>query len=123
MIDYTTVEPGEAVDTLDPDGIDALIDLVGIPELSASLAARVHAGGRVVSVVMPPDVEGLAARGVTGALTSRLVAEDRFPEFAARIAAGELKLPTIQAFPFAEADAAFALQATRHVRGKLVLVL
>jgi NADPH:quinone reductase-like Zn-dependent oxidoreductase len=123
VIDYTATPPVDAVRERYPAGIDALIDLVGIPELSSGLAALVHSGGRVVSVITSPDVEGLAARGVEGILTSRWTAEHRFPEIAARIAEGAIKIPDIQTFPFEEAGRALELQATRHVRGKLALVM
>src|SRR5437762_13882281 len=98
LIDYTVTDPVEAIGKAYPDGVEALIDLVGIPDLSAGLSTLVHEGGHVVSVVMPPDVEGLAARGVEGILTTRYAAEDRFPEIADRIFKGELKVPTIQTF-------------------------
>lgn len=123
VIDYTATEPVEAIRERYPAGIDALIDLVGIPELSSGLAGLVHSGGRVVSVIMPPDVEGLAARGVEGILASRMAAEHRFPELAAQIAQGDIKLPAIQTFSFEEVGAALELQATRHVKGKLAVVL
>jgi NADPH2:quinone reductase len=123
VIDYTATGPVEVVRERYPTGIDALIDLVGIPDLTSGLAGLVHSGGRVVSVIMPPDVEGLAARGVEGMLTTRLSAEHRFPEIAARIAEGEIRLPEIQTFPFEEVGAALELQATRHVKGKLAVVL
>jgi NADPH2:quinone reductase len=123
VIDYTATEPVGAARELYPTGIDALIDLVGIPELSSGFAGLVHSGGRVVSVIMPPDVEGLAARGVEGMLTTRLAAEHRFPEIAARIAEGEIRLPEIQTFSFEEVGAALELQATQHVKGKLAVVL
>ena len=122
VIDYNKTPPAEVVSTSDPDGIDALLDFAGIPDLSASMAPLVRSGGRVISIVMPPDVEGLAARGVTGLLVARTAAEHRLPEITSRIAAGEIKLPAIKAFPFDEVSAALELQATRHVRGKLVLV-
>jgi NADPH2:quinone reductase len=123
VIDYTQTQPADAVRASDPAGIDALIDLAGIPDLSSSMPALVRSGGRVVSVVLPPDTDGLAARGVTGLLAMRTTVEDRFPEIASRIVAGEIKLPAIKAFPFDEVAAALQLQATRHVMGKLVLVL
>jgi NADPH2:quinone reductase len=123
VIDYTATEPVKAARERYPDGIDALIDLAGIPELSSGFAELVHSGGRVVSVIMPPDVEGLAARGVEGILANRMTAEHRFPEIAARIAEGEIRLPAIQTFSFEDVGAAIELQATRHVKGKLAIVM
>jgi len=123
VIDYTATEPVEAARERYPNGVDALIDLAGIPELSSGFADLVHSGGRVVSVIMPPDVEGLAARGVEGILANRMLAEHRFPEIAARIAEGEIRLPAIQTFSFEDVGAALELQATRHVKGKLAIAM
>jgi NADPH:quinone reductase-like Zn-dependent oxidoreductase len=123
VIDYTATEPIEAVRERYPKGIDALIDLAGVPDLLSGLAGLVHAGGRVVSVVMPPDVEGLAARGVEGLLVARTIAEDRLPEIGARIADGAIRMPAIRTFPFEQAGEAVALQSTRHVKGKLAVVV
>jgi NADPH:quinone reductase-like Zn-dependent oxidoreductase len=123
VIDYDAAEPVDAVRERYPSGIDAVIDLVGIPTLTSGIASLVRSGGRVVSVVMPPDVDGLAARGVEGILTSRWSAEHRFPEIAALIAEGKIRTPAIQTFPFEETGAALELQATRHVRGKLAVRL
>jgi NADPH:quinone reductase-like Zn-dependent oxidoreductase len=123
VIDYTAIGPVEAARERYPDGIDVLIDLAGIPELSSGFAELVHSGGRVISVIMPPDVEGLAARGVEGILANRMLAEHHFPDIAARIAEGEIRIPALQTFSFEDVGAALELQATRHVKGKLALVI
>jgi NADPH:quinone reductase-like Zn-dependent oxidoreductase len=123
VIDYEATDAVATVRERYPDGIDALIDLAGIPELATGMAALVRSGGRVVSVVLPPDVEGLAKRGVEASLTSRMAAEDRFGELTARIVEGKLKLPAIQTFPYDDVDKAIALQSTRHVHGKLAILI
>jgi NADPH:quinone reductase-like Zn-dependent oxidoreductase len=122
-IDYTVTDAVAAVSERYPDGVDVLIDLVGIQPLSAGMAELVHEGGRVVSVVMPPDVEALAARGVTGILTSRLATEHQLEQICSGVTDGSVKLPTIQAFPFDEIQAAYAMQATMHVQGKIAIAM
>lgn len=87
------------------------------------MAANVHSGGRVVSVIAAPDVDGLATRGVQSMLTTRLAAEHRLEDLTKRLAAGTLQFPHIQTFPFDQIDDAIALQSTRHVRGKLAVLL
>jgi NADPH:quinone reductase-like Zn-dependent oxidoreductase len=52
-----------------------------------------------------------------------MLAEHHFPDIAARIADGEIRIPALQTFSFEDVDAALALQATRHVKGKLALVM
>ena len=123
VIDYTTSDPVEALRQRAPKGVDAEIDLVGMPDLTNGVSSIVHAGGHVVSVVMPPDVEALAARGVEGIMTTRIVMEHRLGEICGQIVGGAIKLPAIQEFRFDQISDALALQATRHVRGKLVAVM
>jgi NADPH2:quinone reductase len=122
-IDYTATDPIAVVRDLHPDGINCLIDLAGIPELTSGFTELVQSGGRVVSAVIPPDVEALAARGVQAALANRFTAEHRFPELAARIDDGAIALPAIQTFGFDDVAAALELQATRHVRGKVAVLM
>jgi NADPH:quinone reductase-like Zn-dependent oxidoreductase len=121
VVDYTAVNAVDVIRERYPDGIDVVIDLAGIAALYAGVSDLVRSGGRVISVVLPPDAEGLAARGVEGKMTSRYTAEHRFPEIASRIADGSIKLPDIQTFGFDDAGQALDLQATRHVRGKLAI--
>ena len=123
VIDYKATDPAAAVRELAPGGVDAVVDFAGVPDLLAGVAGLVHEGGRVVSVVIPPDVEGLAAKGVTGILTDRTKADGRFTEVVGWIVDGKLDLPAIQTFPFEAIESAIGLQATRHVRGKLVAVM
>ena len=121
VIDYTASDPAAEVGARFPDGVDAVIDLVGLPDLLAGMAAHVRPGGRVASTILPPDVEALAARGIEGTMTVRYTAEHRFAEMAVRIAEGSLRIPAIQAFTFEHTHDAVALQATRHVRGKIAV--
>jgi NADPH:quinone reductase-like Zn-dependent oxidoreductase len=121
VIDYTANDPAEELAARFPDGVDAVIDLVGLPDLLASVSAHVKPGGRVASTILPPDVDALAARGIEGKMTVRYSAEHRFPEMAVRVAEGTLRIPAIQAFRFDQVQDAVALQATRHVRGKIAV--
>jgi NADPH:quinone reductase-like Zn-dependent oxidoreductase len=121
VIDYTANDPAEEVGAQFPDGVDAVIDLVGLPDLLASVSAHVKPGGRVASTILPPDVDALAARGIEGKLTVRYTADHRFAEIAVRIAEGSIRIPAIQAFRFDQIEDAIALQATRHVRGKIAV--
>ena len=104
-----------------PDGADVVIDLVGIPDLLVAVVAVLKPGGRVTSTVLPPEMQGVAGLGIEGKTTARYTADHRFPEIAVRIAEGSLRIPAIQAFPFDHIQDAVALQATRHVRGKIAV--
>jgi NADPH:quinone reductase-like Zn-dependent oxidoreductase len=121
VIDYEASDAIAAIAGRHPDGIDALIDLAGVADLVAGIGGLVRHGGHVMSVVMAPDVAGLAERGVTAALVSRYTGEPHFDEFARQIASGDIRLPALQAFTFDDVGAALELQATRHVHGKLTV--
>jgi NADPH:quinone reductase-like Zn-dependent oxidoreductase len=121
VIDYTASDPAEELAARFPDGVDAVIDLVGLPDLLASVSEHVKPGGRVASTILPPDVDALSARGLEGKMTVRYSAEHRFPEMAVRVAEGSLRIPAIQSFKFDQIQDAVALQATRHVRGKIAV--
>ena len=121
VIDYTAEDPVEAIRARYPEGIDALVDLCGIPDLVSGISDLVREGGHVTSTILPPDSERLGARGIEGKMTTRFTADHRFPQIAARIADGSLKLPAIQTFTFDHAGEAIDLQATRHVCGKVAV--
>ncbi len=121
VVDYTVEDPVEELRTRFPDGVDAVIDLVGIPDLLAGVASVLKPGGRVTSTVLPPEMQGVGGQGIEGKMTVRYAADHRFPEIAVRIADGSLRVPAIQAFTFDRIQDAVALQATRHVRGKIAV--
>ena len=121
VVDYTVEDPVEELRTRFPDGVDAVIDLVGIPDLLAGMASALKPGGRVASTVLPPEMQGVAEHGIEGKMTVRYAADHRFPEIAVRIAEGSIRIPAIQAFAFDQIQDAIALQATRHVRGKIAV--
>jgi NADPH:quinone reductase-like Zn-dependent oxidoreductase len=51
VIDYTTAEVGEALRSLHPDGVDAIVDLVGDRPALTALSEQLRPGGRVASAV------------------------------------------------------------------------
>src|SRR5262245_31154474 len=122
-IDYTATDPIASLRDSHQGGIDCLIDVAGLAELTFGVTDLVHSGARVVSIGIPPDAEALAGREIQGVFANRFMAEHRFPELAARVAAGEIALPAIQTFGFDDVAAALGLQATRHVRGKVAVLM
>ena len=123
VIDYLTTDADTAAHELRPDGYDALIDLAGIPDLLTAMSDLVKEGGAVISVVLPPDVDGLAKRSVRAAMATRFATDGRLPEVTRQLESGALKFPAVQIILFEHIKDAIALQATRHVRGKLSLVM
>src|SRR4029077_14986327 len=65
-IDHTAVALPDAIRQAHPDGIDALIDLVGAPASFAALASLVRRGGTALTTQYVADEEALRATGITG---------------------------------------------------------
>jgi NADPH:quinone reductase-like Zn-dependent oxidoreductase len=121
-VDYEA-GPVETIRAGAPDGVDVLADVGGAPELMAQLSTLVRPGGKVVSILFAPDAEALAARGIEGRMATRWEAEEEFDNLCDWIATGTVQLPAIQTFGFDQVAEALNLQATRHVAGKLALVM
>lgn len=121
VIDYTAGDVVEQIRGLAPDGVDAIIDLHSDRETLLGLASTVKRGGRIVSPLNAVDVDALTERGLTGSNVSAAV--DRLAELGDLMAEGALRAPVTHTFALGEAGDAIAEQATRHVRGKLVIEL
>jgi NADPH:quinone reductase-like Zn-dependent oxidoreductase len=104
----------ERVRTLAPDGITAATDLFGTETAYAALELGVAA--ERVSTIAARD-PGLTARAVGG----RDARPGDLERVAALIAAGRLTVPIAARFPIDRIHEAVALQASRHVRGKVVV--
>jgi NADPH:quinone reductase len=123
VIDYTTEEVGEAVRSRHPDGVDAIIDLVGDKLALTSLSEQLRPGGRVASAVDAADVEELAKRGIPATNIASWLTSEQLAQLARRLEDGTLALPEIHAVGFGDAAEALAKIATKHTRGKLVLAI
>ncbi len=100
-----------------PGGISAAIDLFGTETIETALALGV-APDRIVSIAAGPNPPG-GARAVFG----NDAAPDAIPQIAAAIAAHEMTVPIATRLPIEQIREAAALQADRHVHGKLVVTL
>ena len=123
VIDYSTGDVLEAVRDRYPDGIDAIADLHRDPELVARLGELVRTGGHVVSATGGVDVDALATRGVEGVNVQGRVSSDSLAELVALLEKKEIVSPEITTFPLDQANEAFALVGSGHVRGKVVVTL
>ena len=119
VIDYTANHPADQLRSLAPNGIQALVDLVGDADLVTSLADQVTAEGWAVS----------CAGGVNDALLEKFGLQggqvhggglERLSQLAQQLQ--DLPKPAIRTYPLTDAANALAEQTTRHVRGKLVIV-
>lgn len=121
-IDYRETDPLEAVREAHPEGIDAVFDLIGGETLERS-AEVLRRGGRVVSIIQPPDLDAFAHRGVEAYYVFVLPDGDQLRALAELADRGELGVPVSRTMPLGEARAAQELLEDGHVTGKLVLTV
>jgi NADPH:quinone reductase-like Zn-dependent oxidoreductase len=91
-IDYRETDPIDAVREAHPRGIDAVFDLIGGETLERS-GAVLRPGGRIVSVVQPPDAEAFARGNVAASYVFVLPDGDELRALAALAEGGELVVP------------------------------
>jgi NADPH:quinone reductase-like Zn-dependent oxidoreductase len=111
--------PGLAdrVRALAPDGITAAVDLFGTETIEAALALGV-APERISAIAAGPTPPG-GARAVNGGGAEA----GAVPRIADAIVAGQITVPIAARFPIEQIRQAAALQADRHVHGKIVVTL
>ena len=100
-----------------PGGVTAAIDLFGTETIETALALGV-APDRIVAIAAGPNPPG-GARAVVGGDAQ----PDAIPQVAAAIVAKQVTVPIAARFPIEQISEAAALQADRHVHGKIVVTL
>jgi NADPH:quinone reductase-like Zn-dependent oxidoreductase len=118
IVDYTSGNVIGQLRELAPDGLAGVIDLFHDAAGAAPHAAVVRPGGRVVSPIAMGIDQLLADGPVTGLTVAAAV--ERAGELGQLAAAGELDID-VEALPLERAAEAVDRQASRGVRGKLVL--
>ncbi|MCW0199353.1 NADP-dependent oxidoreductase [Sphingopyxis sp.] len=128
-IDYRDGDVVAAVRKWAPDGVDLVLDAVGLDTLLPSVLDIVAPGGRYVEIetlisrAADDLVASAAARDI--AILSNMVAVARLPEhlkgLAALCGAGQVTPPAIETMPLGEAAAAHRRVEAQHVRGKIIL--
>jgi NADPH2:quinone reductase len=121
-IDYTREDWSEAVDRLSPEGVDVVFDAVGGDTLRLSFDV-LKPGGRLVSIVAPPDPALARKREVSAGYVFVEPSASQLATLAAMCDEGKLKPSVQRIFPLADAAEAQRLSQAGHVRGKLVLAL
>jgi NADPH:quinone reductase-like Zn-dependent oxidoreductase len=123
MIDYTTEAVGKALRARYPEGIDAIVDLVGDKAALTALSGQLRPGGRVASAVDAADVEQLADRGIRATNVASWLTSEQLGQLTRLLEDGTLRLPETHTFEFGDAGTALAKIATKHTRGKVVLAI
>jgi NADPH2:quinone reductase len=120
VIDYTAGHPADLLRAIAPTGIHALVDLVGDADLVASLADQVTAEGWAVSCAGGVNDTLLEKFGLQGGQVHG-GGLDRLSQLVQQLQG--LPKPAIRSYALDKAADALAEQATRHVRGKLVITV
>lgn len=120
VIDYTAGDITEELRARRPEGLDGIIDLFHDAQGLLALVPAVKPGGRIVSPVAMGAEQAFEGQPVT-ALVVR-AATDRAAELGELAADGALTVP-VEVLPLDRAAEAIDRQATRQVRGKLVLTI
>jgi NADPH:quinone reductase-like Zn-dependent oxidoreductase len=118
VIDYRGGGVAEAVRERYPDGVDAVLDIVG-SDGQADARAALRPGGRITSIVDTAPAEG--AEGIQGHYIFVRPDRDGLAELQRRFDAGELRVEVAETFPLERAADAHRRIEDGHVRGKLVL--
>lgn len=114
LVPYDGGDVVEQMRALLPDGVDAVLDLVGGQSLR-DVAGLVADPARVVSIV-DPGVAELGGRFVSSSAAG-------VPAVAALVAEGKVDPKVLQTFPFDEAAQALRAVESGHVLGKIVIDL
>jgi NADPH2:quinone reductase len=122
VIDYTREDWSDAVDRLSPDGVDVVYDTVGGDTQKLSFDV-LKPGGRLVSIVTPPDPALARKRGVRADYVFVEPSGAQLSTLAEMCDSGKLKPSVERIFPLADAAEAQRLSQAGHVHGKLVLAL
>lgn len=109
---------------LEPDGVDAMLDLAGGPGAVAATAGVVRDAGRVCSLLGMPDLgdEG-PSRGLRAFYVFVRPYGSQLAELRARVDAGALTIPVHRTFPLEQAADAHRLIEQGGFTGKLALTV
>lgn len=129
VIDYRSEDISAAIKSWAPEGLDYLLDAVGVSTLPNALDL-VRAGGTLVSIPTLVDDGDYAAaataaqaKGVKRIFSTMddINCAATLTKIADLVAAGEIALPTIRELPLTEAAQAHRIIQSGHNRGKLIL--
>jgi NADPH:quinone reductase-like Zn-dependent oxidoreductase len=122
-IDHSKGGLVEVVQAAYPNGIDAVIDLVSDRRALSRITGLLGEGGRLASSVYAVDMEELAERGIEATNIGIQPDAWRLEELRRMVDGGELSVRLERTFPLEDAPEALEESRTRHVRGKIVLLV
>lgn len=122
VVDYTTGSVTGQVRAAYPDGVDALINLVGHTAADVPLDA-LRAGGTVATTTMAPDADTIATADLTGAMVQAHPVRETTAPLAEQAAAGTLSVDLHTVLPLEQATEGLATLAAGTARGKIVVTV
>ncbi len=120
-IDYTSQRVADTVRRIQPNGIDALVDVANNGAEFAALAATVRRGGTAITTKYVADVDGLSKAGVTGINFQLKPSAEELGSLADAVANERIEPPPISRVPLADAPAAWDHAGAGQRGGKTVL--
>jgi NADPH:quinone reductase len=120
-IDYTSQRVADTVRRMQPNGIDALVDVANNAAGFAALAATVRRGGTAITTKYVADVDGLAKAGVTGINFQLKASAEDLESLADAVANERIVAPPISRVPLADAPGAWDQAGSGQSDGKTVL--
>jgi NADPH:quinone reductase-like Zn-dependent oxidoreductase len=120
VLDYGAGDIVGQLKAIAPGGLDGIVDLYHDVQGAVPLAAAIKPGGRFVSPIAFGIDQALAGGPVSG--HNVRAATDRIAEIG-ELAVGGSLVVAVEALPLDRAAEALDRQASRQVRGKLVLVI
>jgi NADPH:quinone reductase-like Zn-dependent oxidoreductase len=123
IVDFTVAPTVDQVRGTHPDGIDAVIDLVSIPDGPNPLADLLRPGGVLVSTNGAADPEGLAARSLKGINFYNDATREDLEVLAGLAEQGQVRVRIDAEISLTDAPDAVARARNNHATGKTVIVL
>ncbi|MEU6379126.1 NADP-dependent oxidoreductase [Streptomyces sp. NPDC046909] len=120
VVNFTVGPVADQVRAVHPDGVDALINLVGYTPAEVPLDA-VRKGGTVATTTMAPDADTLAAAGLTGGMVQAHPVRETTEPLAGLAAAGLLAVDVHTVLPLEQAAEGLGVLAAGKARGKIVV--
>ncbi len=123
-VDHHSSEPlASQVRAVRPEGVDALIDLVGDRLTITSLLELLPSAAVVLSTAGGADEEVLRARGLSGGTFRRRATREMLEELGRLVAEGHISVPLERVLPLAQGPDVLAESTSGHLHGKTVLTI
>ncbi|MFF5260755.1 NADP-dependent oxidoreductase [Actinomadura viridis] len=120
-VDHTRGDTAELVRAIRPDGVDAILDMVGDRPAAERLSGLLRPGGVYVSTVWGVDPDALEARGLRGVNISYPPTPELLERVVELLGTGEMLIDVDEEVSLEDAPAALARSRAGRARGKTVI--